>query len=479
MTTEPTVQQASATSGSLATIPATLWAACRVFVLLVLIANLAVEAGPHVRGIAFVPQLRYAMVTPACALSAGLAVFLYRVLRVRSDWPRGMLSGYLALLAILVLVLVDAVGPAGLVRQAAPPILAMTMSLAILVPRAMARPSGRVGRLVTASFGGLALVGVAAALAGERVESAGPGAMAFDIPRAMFNVEHKFMDFPDSTRIHYVDEGRGETLLFLHGNPGWSFQWRELVEGLKGSYHCVVLDYPGFGLSSAPPGYGYTPGEQSRAVEAFVDRLGLHDLTLVMQDWGGPIGLGLAERRPELVRQLVLGNTWAWPTSTSTPRGKFSKLAGGPVGEFIQMNFNGFVAAALSHDIARKLPADITAVYKRPFRPFDHRGVAVFYPGQITAASEYFTEVEAGLGRIRDRRTLILWGMRDPGFPKADLERHEKAFPNHTTVELPEAGHFFFEDAPERVVAHIRTFLSGGTNPAIGLNTQGKPHGGS
>jgi haloalkane dehalogenase len=210
-----------------------------------------------------------------------------------------------------------------------------------------------------------------------------------------------------------------------------------------------------------------------------VNRLGLHDLTLVMQDWGGPIGLGLAERRPELVRQLVLGNTWAWPTSTSTPRGKFSKLAGGPMGEFIQMNFNGFVAAALSHDIARKLPADITAVYKRPFRPFDRRGVAVFYPGQITAASEYFTEVEAGLGRIRDRRTLILWGMRDPGFPKADLERHEKAFPNHTTVELSEAGHFFFEDAPERVVAHIRTFLSGGTNPATGVNNQGKPHGGS
>lgn len=480
MTTEPMIQPASAApegpAAISATIPATLWAACRVFVPLVLIANLAVEAVPHVRGLAFAPQLRYAVVTPACAIGAGLAACLYRIFQGRSAWPRWMLTGCLALLAVLVLVLVDALGPAGLARQAAVPVLAVAAALAFLVPRAMARPSGKVGRVATAVFGALALAGVVAALAGERVEPAGPGAIAFDIPRATFDVAHQFMDFPDGTRIHYVDEGRGETLLFLHGNPGWSFQWRELVEGLKGSCRCVVLDYPGFGLSFAPPGYGYTPGEQSRLVEAFVDRMGLRDLTLVMQDWGGPIGLGLAERRPELVRRLVLGNTWAWPTSTGTPRGKFSKLVGGPVGEFIQMNFNGFTAAALSHDISRKLPTDVAAIYRRPFRPLDRRGVAAFYPGQITAASAYFAEVEAGLSRIRDRRTLIFWGLRDPGFPRADLERHERAFPNHTTVELPEAGHFFFEDAPERVLAHLRAFLAKEAT-AAGSNPQEKRHG--
>jgi pimeloyl-ACP methyl ester carboxylesterase len=460
-----------------AAMQATLWAACRVFVPLVLIANLAVEAVPHARGIAFPPQLRYAVVTPACALGAGLAVCLYRVFQARSGWPRWMLNGCLALLVMLVLILLDAFGPAGLVRQAAFPVLVVAVALAFLVPRAMGRPSGRVGRWATVVFGGLAVLGVVAAFASERVGPPGPDGLAFDIPRTTFDVAHKFMDLPNGTRIHYVDEGAGETLLFLHGNPGWSFQWRELVHGLKGSYRCVVLDYPGFGLSSAPAGYGYTAQEQRAVVEAFVDHLGLHDLTLVMQDWGGPIGLGLAERRPELVRRLVLGNTWAWPTSTSTPRGKFSKLVGGPVGEFIQMNFNGFTAAALSHDIARKLPADVAAIYRRPFRPLDRRGVAAFYPGQITAASAYFTELEAGLPRIRDRRTLILWGMRDPGFPRADLERHERAFPNHTPVELPEAGHFFFEDAPEQVLAHLRAFLAGEAISAAGSNPQEKPHG--
>ncbi|HLP31204.1 MAG TPA: alpha/beta fold hydrolase, partial [Geothrix sp.] len=303
MIPETTVHHASAAPGLPPAMPETLWAACRVFVPLVLIANVAVEAVPHVRGIAFVPQLRYVVMTPACALSAGLATFLYRFFRVRSDRPRWMLAGCLALLAMLVLVLMGAFGPAGLARQAAFPVFAVAAALAFLAPRALARPSGRVGRVAAAAFGALALIGVIAGLAGEQVEPAGPGAMAFDIPQATFDVAHKFMDFPDGTRIHYVDEGRGETLLFLHGNPGWSFQWRELVSGLKSSYRCVVLDYPGFGLSIAPPGFGYTPGEQSRVVEAFVDRLGLQDLTLVMQDWGGPIGLGLAERRPELVRQ--------------------------------------------------------------------------------------------------------------------------------------------------------------------------------
>jgi haloalkane dehalogenase len=260
--------------------------------------------------------------------------------------------------------------------------------------------------------------------------------------------------------VHYVDVGTGETLLFLHGNPAWSFQWHDLIDGLRGSARCVALDYPGFGLSSAPPGYGFTPREQSRVLEEFVDRLGLRDLTLVMQDWGGPIGLGLAGRRPELVRRVILGNTWAWPTTTGEARGKFSIIAGGPIGEFVQMNFNGFTAVALKRGVVRTLPDDVAKMYLRPFRPLDRRGVAAFYPGQITAASEYFTEVEAGLHRVRDRSALIFWGLRDPGFPRADLERFERAFPDHKTIELAGADHFFFEDAAPLMIAEIRAFAS-------------------
>jgi haloalkane dehalogenase len=276
----------------------------------------------------------------------------------------------------------------------------------------------------------------------------------------MFDADHKFVDLPSGARVHYVDVGTGETLLFLHGNPAWSFQWRDLIGGLHDSFRCVALDYPGFGLSEAPPGYGFTPREQSHALEEFIDHLGLRHLTLVMQDWGGPIGLGLAGRRPDLVRRVVLGNTWAWPTGTSEPRGLFSKIAGGPIGEFVQMNFNGFVSFAFKRGVVRELPADVAELYVRPFRPLDRRGVAAFYPGQITAASEYMSEVETGLSRVGDRRALIFWGMQDPGFPRADLERFEKSFPNHKTIELADADHFFFEDASQLMVREIRAFAS-------------------
>ena len=334
----------------------------------------------------------------------------------------------------------------------------MALTLALLVPRFVERVPRRVGTIAIVIGGVLETMGVVVALASERVTPVGSNGLAFDVPRVMFDAEHKFVDLPSGARVHYVDEGTGETLLFLHGNPAWSFQWRDLIGGLRSSFRCVALDYPGFGLSSAPRGYGFTPREQSHVVEEFVDRLGLRDLTLVMQDWGGPIGLGLAGRRPELVRRVVLGNTWAWPTSTSEPRGMFSKIAGGPIGEFVQMNFNGFASLALKQGVVRELPAEVADVYLRPFRPLERRGVAAFYPGQITAASAYHAEVEAGLGRVRDRPALIFWGMQDPGFPRVDLERYEKAFPT-TTIELADANHFFFEDAAQQMIEEIGAFV--------------------
>lgn len=251
----------------------------------------------------------------------------------------------------------------------------------------------------------------------------------------MFDADHKFVTLPSGTRIHYVDEGTGETLLFLHGNPAWSFQWRDLIGGLRSRFRCVALDYPGFGLSSAPEGYGYTPREQGRAVEEFVDRLGLHDVTLVMQDWGGPFGLGLAGRRPELVRRVVLGNTWAWPTGTMGPLGLFSKIAGGLIGEFVQMNFNGFVVFALKQGVVRELPEDITEMYVRPFRPLDRRGVAAFYPGEITAAVDRLKHrsqslVSLALGDID--RPLTLCILQCP--PCSQFDQTSRDIDRRTTV---------------------------------------------
>ena len=143
-------------------------------------------------------------------------------------------------------------------------------------------------------------------------------ALPFAVPSDLFPVEHRFLDL-DGARIHYVDEGSGETLLLLHGNPSWSFLYRKMISELKEAFRCVALDFPGYGMSDAPPGYGFTPREHSAVLERFVDRLGLTDLTIMVQDWGGPIGLGLAGRRPELVRRLISAIPSPGPLSRRAP----------------------------------------------------------------------------------------------------------------------------------------------------------------
>ncbi|WP_437841339.1 alpha/beta fold hydrolase [Sorangium sp. So ce1153] len=434
------------------------------------LATMAVLAAPHARGIAFFPALRYAVVTPACVVAAVAAAFLYRALAGRSARPRATLAAVLAGLAAGALLGMAAAGPRGLAAAALPAVACVAVALALLVPRLVRvvrvvrvvdrqRPS-RAGTAAVAALGAIELLGLAGALSSERAAPRGPQGLAFEIPRAMFDADHRFLELPSGARVHYVDEGEGETLLFLHGNPAWSFQWRDLIRGLRGSHRCVAPDYPGFGLSEAPAGFGYTPREESLVVEELVDRLGLRDVTLVMQDWGGPIGLGLAGRRPELVRRVVLGSTWAWPTSTDTPRGKFSMIVGGPIGEFAQVNFNAFAALGIENGIVRELPAEVADVYVRPFLPLDRRGIAAFYPGQITAANDYFAEVEAGLPRLAQKEALIFWALKDVGFPRSDLERFETVFPRHRTIELPDADHFFFEDAAEQMIQEIRAFAA-------------------
>jgi pimeloyl-ACP methyl ester carboxylesterase len=451
----------NATTRKRATVLTLLWPGWAASVPIVLLATIAVEAAPHARGIGFFTSLRYAIVTPLCVVVAAGAAFLYRFLAERSGHPRSTLAAVLLGLALTVLLAIATLGPPGLTMAAFPALFSAAIAAALLVPHFVDRPRRSLfGTVAIMIFGLLEGIGFVGALSTERVTSGGPAGLAFDIPHTIFDADQKFIDLPSGAHIHYVDEGQGETLLFLHGNPSWLFQWRDLMIGLRGSYRCVALDYPGFGMSTAPAGFGYTPLEESRVVEEFVDRLGLHNVTLVMQDWGGPIGLGLAERRPELVRRVILGSTWAWRTSKSEPRGKFSIVFGGPIGEFIQVNFPGIVSFGLKRNVVRQLPPDVTALYLRPFLPPNRRGIAAFYPGQITAATDYFAQLEAGLPRLADKKALIFWALKDPGFPLTDLVRFEQIFPQHKTIAFANANHFFFEDEADEMITEIRGFMS-------------------
>ena len=444
------------------------WSGWATSVLNVVVAIIAIEAAPHVRGIGFFPVLRYAITMPLCVLVGMAGAFLYSAFDSRLSRPRRTLALVLLGISTVVVLGLGVFGPQGLVQAVFPALLAVAMATSVFVPYFVHRR--RRFLVVTTGIvvlGLLELVALIGALSTERVSRS--DASNFEIPREIFAADQKFLNLPSGARIHYVDEGRGETLLFLHGNPSWSFQWRDLIRDLSSSYRCVALDYPGFGMSSAPAGFGFTPVEESRVVEEFVDRLGLRNVTLVMQDWGGPIGLAMAERRPELVRRVILGSTWAWPTSASEPRGKFSMIFGGPIGEFIQMNFPGIISAGLEHNVVRKLPPQVIELYTLPFLPPARRGITSFYPGQITRAHDFFAQLELGLPHLADKPALIFWALKDPGFPQTDLARWQKVFPKQETIGFPDSSHFFFEDERDRMIPVIRAFMtSGATQESTG-----------
>ena len=262
----------------------------------------------------------------------------------------------------------------------------------------------------------------------------------------------------DGATIHYLDEGNGPVLLMLHGNPTWSFLYRHLIAGLKDRFRCIALDYPGFGLSKAPDGYGYTVAEHSRVVESFVTSLELEGITPVVQDWGGPIGLSVAVRHPERFRAFVIGNTWAWPAQGDRRFEVFSKLLGSElVGGFLVKNLDLFHTVFLKGGMRRKkLTPGEMRMYRMPHPTPESRHPVHVMPREILSAQPLLQEIERGISRVADRPALIVWGNRDPAFRKPELLRWQRTFPNHRTVILEGAGHYIQDDAPEEIITAIK-----------------------
>ena len=279
--------------------------------------------------------------------------------------------------------------------------------------------------------------------------------LPFPVPHELFPVEHRFIEL-DGARIHYVDEGSGDTLLLLHGNPSWSFLYRKMIPALRDQFRCVAVDYPGYGMSDAPPSYRYLPAEHSRILEQFVDRLELDDITLMVQDWGGPIGLGLAGRRPDLFRRFVIGNTWAWPLNGNRRVAMFSWLMGGPIGRILNRAFIFVPRVFFSRGLSRHAEPQVLSLYLAPWRNPARRRAASIAPRQLTKATAYLSQVETGLAALRDRPALIVWGSEDFAFQDVERKRFEQAFPNHHTVVLARASHFLQEDAGEEIAAELK-----------------------
>ncbi|MFE3195434.1 alpha/beta fold hydrolase [Nocardia sp. NPDC059240] len=274
----------------------------------------------------------------------------------------------------------------------------------------------------------------------------------------LFPFGSRFVDI-DGHTVHYIDEGAGPTLLFLHGNPTWSFLWRDVITALRKDFRCIALDYPGFGLSTPKPGYRYLPEEHADVVTEFVDTLGLDGVTLVGQDWGGLIGVAVAQRRPGSFERLVLANTWAWPVNGVLHFEAFGHIVGNPLSRLLIRQFNLLVNAFIPTGHHRRKPTDAEMNhYRRALDTTDRRQASAILPSRVLASREFFAEIEAHLPDVAHLPTLIVWGDADIAFRAQERQRLEATFADHTTVIVEGAGTYVESDAPDEFVTAIRDF---------------------
>ncbi|WP_261304315.1 alpha/beta fold hydrolase [Paenibacillus andongensis] len=262
--------------------------------------------------------------------------------------------------------------------------------------------------------------------------------------------------------IHYIDEGTGPTVLLLHGNPTWSYLYRKVVKELHGECRLVAMDYPGFGMSKAPSRYGFTPQEQSDAVTEVIRCLDLKDFVLVVQDWGGPIGFNYAVQNRDNLRGIVLMNTWAWPATLLAMKLFSIAMGGWPLGYWLQTRRNFFAKVIVPHGIhhSENVTESLRHAYSAPFPTPASRKPTWVFPRHIRKARLWLANIEAGLHKLSDLPTQILWGTKDSaGFPQDEMAKWQRHLPLNETEILDDASHYVQEDRPDRVAASIRRVL--------------------
>lgn len=266
--------------------------------------------------------------------------------------------------------------------------------------------------------------------------------------------------------MHYVDIGEGEPVLMVHGNPTWGYVYRKFISSLSLERRCVVPDHLGFGKSDRPIDKGwYTLSKHVDNLTDFALELDLRDVTLVVQDWGGPIGFGFAVKHPERVKRLVILNTWAFLYTQGEKLHPLLELFRTPhVGEAMVQGLNLFVEGYLPGGICRKERlAEIMPVYRAAFPDYNSRFGTLAFPRDIPVGEDHpsastMKHIENNLGKIQTP-TALIWGMKDPDFVPSVIEEWTNVYPHAEVHRVETASHFLQEDEPEMIVSMMQDFL--------------------
>ena len=265
----------------------------------------------------------------------------------------------------------------------------------------------------------------------------------------------------NGNRLHYVDEGQGPVLLFVHGTPSWSFDFRKIIKALSKNYRCIAIDHLGFGLSDKPARYPYSTPDHSANLERFVLENDLKDISLVLHDFGGPIALNVALKHPERIKSIVLFNTWMWSSEGDPDYAKLKRILKSPLLPFLYRNLNFSARFVLPSSFGdKKLSGKILKQYTGPFGSRQKREGPLAFARSLLNDQEWFAGLWSQKEKLQDKNILLIWGMKDPVIKPKYLQKFAAGFPHSDVLELAGAGHFPHEEEPEAVIQSMEEFLS-------------------
>lgn len=269
--------------------------------------------------------------------------------------------------------------------------------------------------------------------------------------------------------LHYVDEGEGSPVVFVHGTPSWSWEWRHAIAALRGEHRVIAPDLLGFGLSAKPVDADYTPEAQAGRLAELLDPLDLHGATVVVHDFGGPVGLDWVLDHPDRVAHVVIVNTWMWSLAEDRRAVRLSRLVAGPVGRYLYLQRNLSPRRLIPWSLGEGTEADAAflAPYVNVFPSPEERHAPWRYGVELAGSSAFYDGLWQRREALRGLDVTVVWGMADPTFGPDSLARWREALPAARVVELPGVGHFPQEEAPEAFLGALRA--------AMGANSAGGP----
>ncbi|MCF8277025.1 MAG: alpha/beta fold hydrolase [Flavobacteriales bacterium] len=278
--------------------------------------------------------------------------------------------------------------------------------------------------------------------------------------RPQYPFDNRYIQL-NAGKMHYIDEGEGDAILFVHGTPAWSFLYREHIRSLSTNYRCIAIDHIGFGLSEKPDDFDGTPQSHSQNLTEFIEKLDLKNITLVVHDFGGPIGLSSAIKHHHRIKQLIMFNTWLWETKNNPEAQKVDKILNSAIGKFLYLRLNLSPKLLLKQGFSdkNKLTKKIHNQYIKPFPDKTSRVSLLNLGKSLVGSSDWYQEQWEKLDALADKPWLILWGTKDGFITPQYLQKWKKRLPAAVVKEY-ECGHFVQEEKPSETIEEIDRFMN-------------------